>query len=212
MAYKLIDVAIHKTGLTPRQTIEEFRTLWNKETAKLTILDRLRHGLQHASANLAIETRHGSEQARQPNIQIPSTVWKRFQDRHPAPYFWDTGHLKLNVRRNQYNEEWSFYDVRFCQSDVEALLSDQTSAPPISKATSILSATDSKDSRRNLPRVPADKLDKWVSLFKETYPEASQDMAVKSAFGMFQQHSLDRNELRELFPAEKRGRPRKNKD
>lgn len=183
------------------------------------LLKRLRMGLIVAVA------RHGPDPVDSSKlgsfVPIPSGHFSHFEHFKESE-LWSQGDatFRLNdVTGYGGGKLVTFLDVRFPPDSFSGKLTGTiASAAAVDSGKPIqpqvhgekLEQEDQKQgSRRNFPRVPPARLKEWEALFRATYPNGSQDLAIKSAYGMFPQHSLDRDELRELFPAAKRGRPTK---
>jgi hypothetical protein len=139
---------------------------------------------------------------------LPVNYW--YQDIPTWPgHFWTTGDHHIVTKTNPQVYA-NMTGVRFEPQGVEKLRQQLSGDVPTAEIAP--APTDERKTRHGLPALRDELLDHWHALFDEAYPQGSKALAEESARGMFPNHSVDRQRVRDLVGTKPKGRPPKNKD
>lgn len=142
---------------------------------------------------------------------IPAKIWEHCA---PSTYddFWETGQFHITERRSHGGDiKVSYFGVRFDPVGVRSLMT-ASGIPPAEPTADQAADVPEESDRRKLPRLPEEHLRKWHALFIAAHPDGTVTLAQRSVEGMFPNHHIARDRIRELFPDARRGRPKKNND
>jgi len=140
---------------------------------------------------------------------VPTKAWKILGERASRSDVWVTGDLvviELSARLYDGGDTYKYLGIRIHPLDLADLL-------PAPAASLPATTTIPDEAREKMPRVSSAMLDGWADLFRRAYkPEQiTEDLAIRSANGMFPDKFVPRQEVRNRLPARKRGRPEKPK-
>jgi hypothetical protein len=192
--------------LTPRQALKLLGNQWIREVCQNTILRMLAHKQLDARAGTMVLVDYGDRDQMQHRVLVPSAVWGSGTPDYRS-YFWDNGLFDFKLGDSRSSREFSCFDVRFDPDVIHGLLEHS----PEALATEAQSGQPRK-TRHGLPALKDEALERWYELFLSAYPNGSKTLAEASARGMFPDHSVDRQKVRDLFGPGKMGRPLKNRD
>jgi len=108
--------------------------------------------------------------------------------------FWKSGDIEINVSRFQGSSVAYYSGVRFRPDDICKMI-DYTPITP--SAPGPVVAEPQQIEKR--PPVSGVHLREWAKLFRAAYPSGSEELAAKSANGMFPGKSVPRAKLREAL-------------
>ena len=129
---------------------------------------------------------------------IPSSHWAEWNDGALSD-IWGVGDIRVYVDGRVYR----YFGVRFDPAEVRQMLPplvEQFAPPPVSPPL----LKQEEPASEGKP-VAASHLEEWYRLFQKAYPNASEDLALDSARGMFPGKSVTRASVRALRGTQKRG-------
>lgn len=209
MTEEKLSITEFETWITPADALSRCPEGWGRETMIKWIDGRLEAG--HIGA-VARSVRPATErEVIRKMFVIPPLFWKGFPCLAEFD-FWKTGDVTLYQRVGGGGHLiGDFFDVRFDPAGFAALPATRRFFPsePDPEA---LAVQGERKTRHGLPALRVELLNEWHALFQKAYPNGTKSLAEKSAQGMFPNHSVDRQAVRELFPNARRGRPPKTED
>lgn len=196
--------------LRPKAAIHILTSEMNWEPALEALLKYLMSGVLLARADRVIIEKRGHQETfrRSP---IPRGRWD-----HGNPSFvdafWENGLFDWSEGMGYDERKFSALDVRFDPEVIRGMVEPSLAPPTPSLPERQGASVSEPKTRHGMPGLRDDLLEKWHALFVAAYPKGSKEMAEKSAHGMFQEHSVDRQKVRDLIGMKPIGRPLKNKD
>jgi hypothetical protein len=176
------------------------------------ILQRLSLGeLLGSARRMAIEHASGERASGEYRV-LPASLWKNaiitYDDN-----IWATGsHTFVSSPHSRHGQKVSCTGIRLDPAGLQQLLVDAGIDHKGAQQEEAESGAEVRKTRHGLPALRDSLLTEWHALFLKAYPNGAKSLAEQSASGMFPGHSVDRQKVRDLFPAAKRGRPPKNND
>jgi hypothetical protein len=194
----------------PRQALEDIKELGSVFDARAEILARCRSGLLEAGAATFVRRGQSGEKTAK-FVVVPTSVWR---DHAPGMNddFWKSGTLSWYSEKYNSDSSYSLFGVRFKPADLAIIRTDAGLDVQPENIAPESSPTEKRKTRHGLPGVREALLQRWYELFLEAYPGGSKSLAEQSARGMFPDHSVDRQKVRDLFGPGSKGRPLKNRD
>lgn len=101
--------------------------------------------------------------------------------------------------------KWRFYNIRFDPVGIAKLAGIEPPTPSQPKPL-VETGTDAAEPPDTRKPVSQSHLEQWAHLFNKLYPDAPEELGVKSAKGMFPDKSVGRDRVRPLLPKRERGR------
>jgi len=182
-------------------------------TARAQMIRELENGLLRASAAKAI-WRYNSNERDDDYVLMPKWAWKLGKSDLDSD-FWSTGFFEMNIPLSSggyeiRSNDWvRFFDVRF---DPARFPQGPASGDPEAVTDNAELAPKRRRTRHGLPELKEPMMLEWLALFRKAYPSGSKQLAESSAQGMFPDHSVDRQKVRDLMGDTGIGRPPKSKD
>lgn len=193
--------------LPPRQAINALAGMGSI----FFIVDALNERVKSGLVRVAVET---IESSKAPNSLsrciINPAVWQWAMP-HAQHAFWSISDVQFTAEPHTHRaRNLRFYGVRFEPAGIEEVLRASGLTP--SETLKVEQDAPPRKTRHGLPPLRDELLREWLTLFHRAYPAGSKQIAERSALGMFPEHSVDRQKVRDLIGDTGRGRPRKIKD
>jgi hypothetical protein len=208
-----------ETWVTAQEAFETLaRDTGSGPIAVRKLLPQLLADLLHARAETAYAEK-GDTRGKPINFcVVPREVWKRLSESQyvASDTMWQTNNytfIKLSEHRGYgLSTEIHYLGIRFEPTEFRKLLRHRT-VPVLEEQHPRIEAPPTITKPTGKPPAPA-HLQAWADLFLKVYPEdqVSEDLALESAKGMFQEKFVSRESVRKLLPPRKRGRKPTLKD
>jgi len=201
---------------TPMQACGYAANCVGADGARAALWELLRAGLIEAVANSASLTPYEKSPitTNKPSF-IPKDRWDSFFD--TGSDFWKGGYARFYLVRGHLGQsaDYRAFGIKLNPDDVRANLPSPRSVQAETKPSQTPSETQQSteaEPQESWPPVSDAHLNVWYELYRQVYTGATdtEDMALKSARGMFPGKSVSRAKIRTLRGAQKIGR--KSKD
>jgi hypothetical protein len=185
------------TWLEPRVAVERVaKAVGSKPAAANALLECLKAGMIRSAADAA--STDETPVLREP-VLIRRHAWERAKSVSSTGDFWQTGMLK--VVPDRHDDRWIMYfRVRFDPAGIDEMCGPLESPQVAARSAPDAGAlTAPETDRSGLPPVTVSLLDDWARVFVKAYPTATEDLARKSALGMFPDKAVPRQRLRDAL-------------
>jgi hypothetical protein len=186
------------TWLTPNAALESLKHL-GRRTALITIFERLKY--EHIRS---VARKFNFKQDSGEFLTLGGSIWRDGERGIAVSEFWETGDITIQVRERSAtygSQEYplALFGVRLDPAGIQELRPAVTSAD---------SETATPAPSTKGPPVAEPLLKAWFELYSRAYQGSAdtEDVAVRSAQGMFPGKSVARQRVRHLRGAQKRGR------
>lgn len=177
-----------------------------QESAERAILQRVHHGLVRVASTSMSHQESGRLSRDTTPTLVDVDLWRGFQAKHSD--FWAGDATFAFNRRNTrviggaQTVMTTHLGMRLDPADLRREFSeanwDGVPTPPTATAAQADHEAAEADVAKATPISDA-LMAEWAVLFRKTYPAGSEEMAAKSADGMFQGHSVPRRKLRDAL-------------